>query len=337
MNMENLSNIDPENLSDPNIDPQTLARLAETRQDLWPAIQQHPNCYPELQQWISQRQQHYQPSAPSAQQQPQAPSQMTPDQWAAEFQQNTGREPTMSEFRNAQMRGEIAQERKTTDPSMQQMTHGARQIAEGAKGYFSQRVAPPAVGAARNVQKSISDQARQARGGAGWRAWIPAALPAFALLSIIALFLPAATASASAFGFSVSNSQSYFDEDAGGLGWWLLIFLLIVLVVAVMAMVNRAKWARITAGVTGIITGLFAAFSSFGIIAAVNNFSGSGMGVSASASAGPGAVILAITSVGMMATAVLTLVMLRGQSTAGPQQHPWSQPGYPPQNPTVPY
>ena len=333
MSMENLSNSGSENLSDPNIDPQALARLAETRRELWPAIYQHPNCYPELQQWISQQlgQQHYQPQTPSGQQQPQAQSHLTPDQWAAEFQRNSGREPTMSEFRNAQLRGEVAQERAAADPSMQQMTQGARQLADGAKGFFTQRVAPTAVGAARNVQKSIGEQAGQARGGAGWRAWIPAALPAFALLSILALFLPAATASASAYGFSVSDSQSYFDEDAEGIGWWLLIFLLIVLVFAVIAMVNRAKWARITAGVAGIVTGLFAAFSGFGIIAAANDFSGSGMGVSASASAGPGAVILAITSVGILVAAVLTLVMLRDQSTAGPAQHPWS-PEQPPQS-----
>lgn len=316
MSMENLSNIGPDNLSDPNLDPWTLARLAETRSDLWPAIQQHPNCYPELQHWISQQlgHQHQHQSATSGQKHRQTPSRPAPDQWALGFKQKNGREPTMSEFRDAQMRGEIAPERKATDPSMQQMSQGARQLAGGAKDFFSQRVAPSAAGAARTVQISFNEQAGQVRSGAGWRAWIPLALPAFAVLSIVALCLPVATASASGFGFSVSDSQTYFDEDAEGIGWWLMTFVVIVLAFSVTAMVNRAKWARITAGVAGIITGLFAALLSFGVMAAVSDYSGSGFGVSASASVGPGAVILAITSVGMLVTAVITLVMLRGQA-----------------------
>ncbi|MGO1177669.1 MAG: hypothetical protein ACTMKZ_15975 [Brevibacterium aurantiacum] len=314
MSMENLSNIGPDNLSDPNLDPWTLARLAETRSDLWPAIQQHPNCYPELQHWISQQlgQQHYQPPAPSGQQQPQAPPRLTPDQWAAEFQQNSGREPTMSEFRDAQMRGEVGRERTAVDPSMQQMTQGAKQLAGGAKDFFTNRVAPTAVGAARNVQTSVREQAGQARSGGGWQAWMPLALPASAVLSVIGLCLPAASASASGFGYSFSDSQSYFNEDAGGIGWVLLIFVLITLAFAVTAMVKRVKWSRITAGVAGIVTAIFAAISSFGIMGAVSDYSGSGFGVSASASVGPGAVILAIASVCMLAAAVLTLVMLRG-------------------------
>ncbi|MDN6747834.1 MAG: hypothetical protein L0L93_12695 [Brevibacterium sp.] len=330
MNTQNPSSFGPDNLSDPRIDPHTLARLAETRSDLWLQIQQHPNCYPELQHWIDQNLgRHYPSKVASDQQHESTPSRPTPEHWAREFQRSTGREPTMSEFRDAQTRGEIAQERKAVDPSMQQMSQGARQLAGGAKDFLSQRVAPSAAGAARTVQNSFSEQTGQVRSGAGWRAWIPLALPVFALLSILALFLPAATASASGFGMSVSASQTYFDEDAGGLGWWLLIFALIVLASAVTAMVKRTKGVRITAGVAGIVTGIFAAFSSFGIIAAVNDFSGSGFGVSASASVGPGAVILAITSVGMLATAVLTLVMLRGRTTSTPPQNPGPQPGTP--------
>jgi hypothetical protein len=311
MNSNQQSGIGSDDLSDPNIDAQTLARLAETRPDLWPAIQRHPNCYPQLQQWISQNL-GQQPTASG--QQPPHDFLPTPEQWAAEFQRTNGREPTMSEFRDAQAQGAIARERKPTDPSMQQMSQGARQLAEGARGFFTQRVAPTAVGAARTVQSSVGDQVGQARKSSSWQAWVPIALPAFAVIGLIALFFPAATASASGFGFSVSDSQTFFDEDAGGLGWWLLILQLAVLGFGVTAIANRAKWARITAGTVGVVVGLTAAFSGFGIIGAASSYGGSSMGISASASPGPGAVILAIASLGMLAAAVLTLLTLRGTS-----------------------
>ena len=164
------------------------------------------------------------------------------------------------------------------------------------------------------MQSSVGDQVGQARKSSSWQAWVPIALPAFAVIGLIALFFPAATASASGFGLSYSASQSFFDDDAGGAGWWLLILHLAVLGFGVTAIANRAKWARITAGTAGVVVGLIAAFSGFGIIGAASSFGGSSMGISASASPGPGAVILAISSLGTLAAAVLTLLTLRGPS-----------------------
>lgn len=324
MNNDQHDGFGSENLTDPNIDAQALARLAETRPDLWPAIQRHPNCYPQLQQWISQNL-GQQPTA-AGQQSPHAGFLPTPEQWAAEFQRANGREPTMSEFRDAQAQGAIAQERKPMDPSMQQMSQGAKQVAEGARDFFTQRVAPTAAGAARSVQSSVGEQVGQARTSSSWQAWVPIALPVFALLGIIALFFPAVTASVSSPFFSGSESRTYFSEDAGGLGWWLLIFLLIVIGLAVTAMVNQKKWARTTAGVVGIITALFAAFSSFGLMAAADEYSGSAMGFSASASVGPGAVFLAIISICMLAAAVLSLVTLRGHQVSTAARSQGTQP-----------
>lgn len=333
MNSNQPSNPGPSDLTDPNIDPQTLAQIAETSSDLWPAIQSHPNCYPELHRWIAANlgQQQEQPYAPTAQQGSWPAPLPTPEQWAAEFQQQNGREPTMSEFRHAQAQGAVAPERKATDPSMQQMSQGAKQLAEGAKGFFTERVAPTAVGSARTLQNSIGGQVQQARKDSNWQSWIPIALPAFALISIIALMLPAMTASASGFGFSVSDSQSFFGEDMGGMGWWLLIFLLAVLISALVAIAKTTKRARITAGIIGVVVGLITAYVGFAIIAAAGSFSGSSMWISASASAGPGAVILAICSIGLLLAAILTLVIVRGQSKRTPAQRPWS-PGDP-QNP----
>lgn len=241
----------------------------------------------------------------------------------------------MSEFRTAQEQGEIAAEQKPLDPNLQQMSDGARQFASATKGFFTQRVAPAAAGAARNVQQSIGEQAGQARGGEGWKAWVPIALPVSALLGIISLFLPAATASASGMGFSFSKSQYFFDADAGGLGWWMLLFFLVVLVCGVFALAKRTRRIRITAGIVGIVIGTIGTFVSIAIMAGVNDVSTSGMGFSASASVGPGTVFLMIMSIIMIVAAILTLLSVRTPQTAVPTspQAPWEQHPHNPQQP----
>ena len=70
-------------LADPSIEPATLGNIAAVRQDLWPAILAHPNCYPELAAYI--RQYSAQPQAHAQQtqaagQQPQQASQNYPAQ-----------------------------------------------------------------------------------------------------------------------------------------------------------------------------------------------------------------------------------------------------------------
>src|SRR5699024_12345847 len=106
MNNDQHSGIGSDDLSDPNLDAQTLARLAETRSDLWPTIQQHPNCYPRLQQWISQNLGQQPPTASG--QQPPHDLLPTPEQWSGELQRTNGREPTMFEFSNEQAQSAIA-------------------------------------------------------------------------------------------------------------------------------------------------------------------------------------------------------------------------------------
>lgn len=40
---------------DSSLEPAALAQLVQQRPDLGPAIQTHPNCYPDLRDWISQQ------------------------------------------------------------------------------------------------------------------------------------------------------------------------------------------------------------------------------------------------------------------------------------------
>ncbi|MDL5199732.1 hypothetical protein [Streptomyces sp. ALI-76-A] len=66
-------------------------------------------------------------------------------------------------------------------------------------------------------------------------------LPAAAFLAIISLFLPVA----SAMGFSVN----YFSDEAGGEGGFLLFIMLAAIAASVVAVIRKANWSRITAGV----------------------------------------------------------------------------------------
>src|SRR5699024_1649861 len=122
-----------------------------------------------------------------------------------------------------------------------------------------------------------------------------------ALLAILSLFLPLA----SAFGFSVN----YFSDEANGEGFILLFLLLIVIGAAVAAIVLQVMWARVTAGVVGVIAGLLCAVDGFGTMLSVPD----------GASVGIGAVLLSLMSIVILVAAGLILYSLRPSagSTAG--------------------
>lgn len=283
---QDLSAFTVSDLNDASIDPATLAALAQARPDLWPAITTHPNCYAELRTWIAQR------TAPMPPK-PQAPAPVTAAEWAAQFQQANHREPTMSEYQTAVTAGLIVQERGPRDPSAEQMAAGAKQFATGAKEFFNSRVAPAAVDATRAVQHAVQEQQRGATATPkGWMSWAPFALPVAAFLALVSLFLPVI----SAFGMSVN----FFHEEAGGEGVILLIVMLLVIAASITAIIMRVKWARITAGVVGIVAGLIGVIDGFGTMANIGSAGG--------ASVGAGVVLLAIFSVVMLAAAIITLL-----------------------------
>lgn len=245
---------------------------------------------------------------------PPNPPRATPDSWSATFQQTHGREPTMSEYQQALANGEIlsnetgnGEAAKERDPSVQQMSDGAKQLASGVKGFYDAKVAPGAkeffsdkvAPAAKNLASSarnMSGENNAAPTGA-LQVWIqraPLILPIAAFVGIIALFLPIATI----FNYSVN----FFSELAGGEGVVLLILMLLVIAASIAALVTRAKWAQITAGVIGLIAGFFAAFDGFGNMISISN---------AGFSIGFGLVVLAIVGVALLIAAVLTLMGLR--------------------------
>lgn len=180
---------------------------------------------------------------------PQVPPVVTAEQWAAGFQQTHHREPTMSEYQAAVHAGLIAPECQPRDPMMRQMTDGAKQVVNGVRDFFntkvapavensgakeflSSRVAPAAQSAARSMQQSTSRP-----GLAKLRGLATFILPAAAFLAIISLFMPVA----SAMGFSAN----YFSGEGG----FLLFIMLAASAASVVAVIRKANWSRITAGV----------------------------------------------------------------------------------------
>lgn len=220
----------------------------------------------------------------------------------------------MSEYQQALANGEITKER---DPSVQQMADGAKQIfsgaknlydakvAPGAKEFFSEKVAPAAKNAATSARR-MSGESSNARTGTlhVWTRRAPIILPAAAFLGIIALFLPIG----SAFGMSIN----FFSNEVGGEGVLLLILMLLVIAGALAAIVTRTKWAKITAGVLGLIGGLFGIFDGFGNMINLSGERGISIGF--------GLVLLAIVGVVLLIASGLVLLGLRRQTSPSTEE-----------------
>lgn len=245
--------------------------------------------------------------APSGKE-PRPNSPVSAEEWAAEFQQTHHREPTMSEYQAAVQAGAIVQERQR-DQSMQQMAQGARQVASGAKDFFNSRVAPAAQGAARSMQQAVNEQRSAPQGGIQtWAGWAQFVLPVAAFLALISLFMPIA----SLFGYSVN----FFSDELGGEGAFLLLFLLLTIGASIALIILKAKWARITTGIIGIVTSLICMIDGFGNMASIGGTSG--------VSVGAGLVFLSLFSVVMLVASVLILLPLWVQPAA--TQPPPAQP-----------
>lgn len=239
---------------------------------------------------------------------------MSADQWAAAFQQQNHREPTMAEYQEALRLGHVAAERRPRDPSLQQMADGARQVAAGAKSlydtklapaversgakeFFNEKVAPAAQNATHSARAAFEEQRKDPQGSLGrWIARAPRILPVAAFLAIISLFLPIA----SMFGASVNFFSKELDESDGG---FILFLMLVVIGSSIATFVVTAKWARIAAGASGVVAGLVGMINGFGNMASVSSQSGVSIGL--------GLVLLTMLSVVVAGCGVLVLMSLR--------------------------
>ena len=173
------------------------------------------------------------------------------------------------------------------------MASGAKDLANGAKAYLANTVAPAAVGAAQKV----SQRSGQAPGAVHWTIWFRFALPVLALVGIISLFMPLASASY----MGRSASVNYFSEGAPeGEGAFMLLAFMLVIGFSVASLLTGKKWALITAGVLAILVGLIGMINGFGTASAA---SGERYG-----SAGAGAILLGTVGLTLIVSAIVTLL-----------------------------
>jgi len=264
-------------LLDPSVDQAALAQLAGSRPDLHAAILAHPNCYPELADWIKQTN-----PAAAAQRVAADPVATVPVVAA---------DPVAAAPVVAQVQPVVAAPVAAPTPD----------FATPAPAYATPAFQPaPMMPAA---QFALPAATKPKIG------WAPFVLLAGVVIAAISLFLP--LVSASGFGMTLT-SGSYFnwtDSDGSniktvGIMW--AVMLAIVLLLTILAIAVRSMWARVLAGVFGLLVGLvFLAFAIYMIYEIGAAVSGVGMfGISGSPGLGlivftVAAVVMVVASIGM--------------------------------------
>ncbi|MDO5750035.1 MAG: hypothetical protein Q4P78_02385 [Rothia sp. (in: high G+C Gram-positive bacteria)] len=235
-------------------------------------------------------------------------------QWHAEFQTKNGRAATDAEYQAAAQIGHISDaqpvpaqpapsvpaaeqtapaQSAATQPAAQsteglaQAAAGAQQIAVGAAQF--------AQGATKNAQNIITK--RMAENKLGTIAHL-SALGA-ALLTIIASFMPALTASVSGFGVSASRSINWYERDLDGP--FILILGLAILGLGIAYLFVEKSWARYTFAGVSLVTGLIVLFDTINVIGKAGEFAAG----YAKVSAGFGVYLMLMMSLVLIAAAVL--------------------------------
>ena len=222
-----MSDIDPQNvtreeLANPAVPAEVLARCAAERPDLWDVILNHPNTYPGLNDWIHAR------SMPQHQAMPQ-------------------HQPSVSEH---------GQPVSTVASGEAGYPAGTRQTTGGARDFFNQRVAPVAVTAAQTVREATYEsyttgkQASAERGVSGLYKifrFSPLVQAAAALLCMIGLFMPA-------LDVPGEIPLPVADElELSGLSTLTMVVMAVALVLSLAAFI-RGRWKlQVLSGVMGIV------------------------------------------------------------------------------------
>lgn len=315
-------------------------------------IQQHPNCTQELFDWINAQRTPVQAEPASALSEP---------EWTNWFQQNYGREPYVSELQAAQAAGHVVRQRANGEEKLKQLSQGAKQFAAGTKDFYKKNVAPtvektgsgakdfyaskvvPSVekarsseiyekrilpaanGAVQSVQKFAAQQQSDIRTDKGRAQLMRYALPALALLGIIALLLPIGKANAAIEGMDFSLDDApmsgriarfgFFEFYTAALGGWLLFFMLLVLVTGALRLAKPGRIITKISLITGLIVGVITMIISFTLLDALKVLAFSAFGFSADVSVGAGTILLIIVSVLLSAAAIANLVLARKRVT----------------------
>lgn len=270
-----------QDLANPEIDPATLGQIAGVRQDLWPAILAHPNCYPELARFIQDNT----PSAPQG-----APyTQSTPQ--GAPYAQNL---PAQNGPENGAFGGQA---------------YGSPQSPAGAQPYYGAQGSAvngqnPAVNGQNNGAFPYRAQPFGTPSASGLltaKSWPQIAQAVLGIIGLISLFLPIVKVSV----FGQSQSVNFFSSQVKGTsdGPILLVAMVLVAGSAIAAIITKQKQAGRSAsglGITGGLAGVVIGILNWSNISDTNNTVGGGV------SAGIGLIILVVVSIAIIVVAALS-------------------------------
>lgn len=177
-----------------------------------------------------------------------------------------------------------------SDHGTKQMTDGAMLFASGAKHYFDKHVAPAARAAATKATKALQEQLAEAKSERESAAPVastvarlaPKAALALSVLMFISLWLP------------VDKNRTYIADGSGD-QYFILVLALVAAAIASVNLIkaSASKALRLSTAIAALLTGIVAALSGFGTMAAAGaSFGGFVMAFGALALIAAGAVLL---------------------------------------------
>ncbi|GAA1119261.1 hypothetical protein [Nesterenkonia jeotgali] len=210
----------------------------------------------------------------------------------------------------------------------EQITAGARQVADGAKDYWTNSAAPAVAGATRSAQRTV-----QANRGS-WQFWVQLSQPVIAFLGFITLFTPAirvldeyniegyAEGLAEELGLSdelsaardelgLHTTQNFITHDMTAAGVILLLLFVAAIGLAVASLVTSTAILRLAAAATGALSGLI------GIIVSIIYLVAAG---DDHLTVGFGAVLMLILGILLIGASVIALLAQKKPAPPQPQQ-----------------
>ncbi len=294
--------------NNPHLDANALMNLAQSRPDLRGAVREHPNCYQALAEWIDSQ-------SGGGQQQPQQQSQQQ-----NQFQQNQSAQSYNTGYGQQGQSQQYGQNQYGQAQQNQYQQGGYGQPQQYGQNQYGQQYGQNQYGQSTYGQAGSGFSAPKE-----WTGWLPFIIAGLAVLSFIAIFLPAASVKSE----FVSESGTLLNGDDGVkvLAIFSLILAIAAVVVPVVAFFIPRKplpliypIAAIAAGALGVITYIVLLVMIGDAVAEANKFEGFG---SYGIEMGPAfGTFFGLTTFGLLVVAgVLALLMeLKGKGLSAKAQ-----------------
>lgn len=248
--------------NNPHLDANALMNLAQSRPDLRGAVREHPNCYQALAEWIDSQSgggQHQ----PQQQSQQQQQNQFQQNQSAQSYNTGYGQQGQSQQYgQNQYGQNQYGQQGQAQQYGQNQ--YGQQQYGQNQYGQSTYGQAGPGFSAPKD-----------------WTGWLPFIIAGLAVLSFIAIFLPAASVK-SDFA-SESGTLLNADDGVKVLAIFSMILAIAAVVVPVVAFFIPRKplpliypIAAIAAGALGVITYIVLFVMIGDAVAKANKFEGFG-------------------------------------------------------------